>query len=358
MCAQLLEAAKKQVEDVKRILVTGAGGTPSFNFIRCLRSSAETLYIVGTDSNKYYIHLAREVDKKYIIPNYDDKAFINKLNEIAEKESIEFIHAQPDTEVARISEDREKLKAKVFLPDKKTIRLCHNKFELVRHLNRNNLPSAKNILIRKEEDIKTAFQEFGSKIWLRAIRGAGGRGSLPVENFEHARAWVDYRDGWENFVAEEYLPGKNMAWQAIFKEGELITSLVWKRIEYIISHVSPSGITGTPSVAKIMENEQVNRTAVDVVNSITEKPNGIFSIDFKENIDGVPCVTEINPGRFFTPSYMYVKAGINLPAIYLRLAFDEPIPRLRKFNAFKHRIFWIRGIDIEPISTKTLDAIK
>ena len=340
---------------MKRILVTGAGGTPSFNFVRSLRSTTETLYIVGTDSNKYHIHLAREVDKKYVVPKYNDKEFINKLNEIVEKESIEFVHAQPDVEVGRISEDREKLKARVFLPDKKTIRLCHNKFELIRHLNKRKLPSPKNLLIKREEDIKTAFQEFGSKIWLRAIYGAGGRWSLPVKSFEHARAWVDYWDGWENFVAEEYLPGKNMAWQAIFKEGKLITSLVWERIEYIISHVSPSGITGTPSVAKIIENEQVNKIAVDVVNSITEKPNGIFSIDFKENTDGVPCVTEINPGRFFTPSYMYVKAGINLPEIYLRMAFDEPIPRLPKFNAFKQRIFWIRGIDIEPVSTKTLD---
>jgi len=75
-------------------------------------------------------------------------------------------------------------------------------------------------------------------------------------------------------------------------------------------------------------------------------------------MEGVPCVTEINPGRFFTPSYMYVEAGINLPEIYLELAFDEPIPKLPKFNAFKHKILWIRGIDVEPVSTKASDILK
>lgn len=345
---------------MKRILVTGAGGTPSFNFVRSLRSAAEHLYIVGTDSNIYHIHLAREVDKKYIVPKYDDKDFIDKLNEIIERESIEFVHVQPDVEVGRISEDREKLSvnAKVFLPDKKTIRLCHNKYEFLRHMDKNNLPSAKNILITTGKDIKTAFQELGRKIWLRAIRGAGGRGSLPVENFEHARAWIDYWNGWGNFVAEEYLPGRNIAWQAIFKEGELITSLVWERIEYIISHVSPSGVTGTPSVARIIEDNHVDNIAMDAVNSITKKPNGIFSIDFKENEERTPCVTEINPGRFFTPTYMYVEAGINLPEIYLKLAFNEPISKLPKFNAFKQKIFWIRGIDIDPVSIKALDILK
>lgn len=337
---------------MKRILVTGAGGTPGYNFVKAVRSAHDKLYIVGVDCSKYHVHLARDVDRRYVVPRYDDERYIDKLNEIIEKESLHFVHAQPDVEVGRISEDREKLKAKVFLPDKETIKLCHNKFKLIRHLNRKNLPSAKNILIEKEEDINVAFQEFGTKVWLRAIRGAGGRGSLPVENIEHATAWVDYWKGWGNFVAEEYLPGRNMAWQAIYKEGKLVTSLVWERIEYIIAHVSPSGITGTPSVARIIENKQVNKVAMDVVDSITKSPNGIFSIDFKENKNGIPCVTEINPGRFFTPSYMYVKAGVNLPEVYLKLAFDETLPRLPKFDAFKEKIFWMRGIDIEPVSVK------
>lgn len=337
---------------VKRILVCGAGGTAAVNFMRALRESNERIYIVGADCNSYHIYLAREADKRYVVPRYDQADYIEKLNEIIEKESIQFVHAQPDVEVGRISEDREKLKAKTFLPDKEAVKLCHNKYELIRHLRERKIPTARNILITKEEDIKLAFEEFGQRIWLRAIRGAGGKGSLPVEKFEHAKAWIDYWNGWGNFVAEEYLPGRNIAWQSIFKDGELITSLVWERLEYIISHVSPSGITGTPSIARIITDQRVDEIALKTVNSVSNRPNGIFSIDFKENKEGVPCVTEINPGRFFTPSYMYVKAGVNLPEIYLKLAFDEPIPELPKFNAFKEKILWIRGIDIEPVAVK------
>jgi len=337
---------------VKRVLVTGAGGIPSINFARALRESSEKVYLVGTDCNRYHINLAKEMNKKYVVPKSNEAGYIEKLNEITKKEEIQFLHAQPDMEVGRISEEREKLRAKVFLPDKETVKLCHNKFQLIRYLNERGLPAARNILIIDEEDVETAFKEFGEKIWLRAIRGAGGKGSLPVEKVDHAKAWIDYWNGWGNFVAEEYLPGRNLAWQAIFKDGELITSLVWERIEYIISHVSPSGITGTPSVARIITDERVNEIAVMVVNSITKKANGIFSIDFKENKTGVPCVTEINPGRFFTPSYMYVRAGVNLPEIYLKLAYDEPVPKLPKFNAFKKKILWIRGIDVEPVAVE------
>ncbi len=337
---------------MKRILVTGSGGSPGYNFVKAIRSANERLYITGTDSSEYHVHLAREVDSRFVVPRYDDEKYTDRLNEIIEEEGLQFLHAHPDVEVGRISEDREKLRARVFLPDKKTVKLCHDKYRLIKHLNQKRLPSAQNILLETEEDIRKAFQKLGSKIWLRAIRGAGGRGSLPVENVDHARAWVDYWNGWGSFVAEEYLPGRNMAWQAIFKEGELVTSLVWERIEYIIAHVSPSGITGTPSVAKIIEKDDVGDIAMDVVESITQTPNGIFSIDFKENGERVPCVTEINPGRFFTPSYMYVEAGINLPAIYLKLAFDEEVSSVPRTNAFKNKIFWIRGIDMTPVSVK------
>ena len=48
---------------MKRILVTGAGGSPSANFIRSLRAADEEYYIVGTDADKYYLQRA-EVDAR------------------------------------------------------------------------------------------------------------------------------------------------------------------------------------------------------------------------------------------------------------------------------------------------------
>lgn len=337
---------------MKRLLVCGVGGTAAVNFVRALRESKERFFVVGVDCSKHHIHLNREIDKSFLVPKHSEENYIQKLNHIIESEKIQFLHAQPDVEVGRISEDREKLRAKVFLPNKETVTLCHDKYKLIKLLRKQAIPAARNIRIDKEEDIETAFEKFGTRVWLRATKGSGGAGSLPVEKFDHAKAWVEYWKGWKTFVAEEYLPGRNMAWQGIFKEGELITSLVWQRIEYIISHVSPSGITGTPSVAKIIVEERVNRTALEAVNSISKKPNGIFSVDFKERKDGTPCVTEVNPGRFFTPSYMYVKAGVNLPEIYLKLAFGESTPKLPKFNAFKKKIVWIRGIDVEPVAVE------
>ena len=49
---------------MKRILVTGAGGTPATNFIRSLSASSDEYFIVGTDSDKYCLRRSKSILKK------------------------------------------------------------------------------------------------------------------------------------------------------------------------------------------------------------------------------------------------------------------------------------------------------
>lgn len=36
-----------------------------------------------------------------------------------------------------------------------------------------------------------AFEQLGGDLWIRATSGAGGRGSLPVTDYETAKLWID-----------------------------------------------------------------------------------------------------------------------------------------------------------------------
>lgn len=83
---------------MRRILVTGAGGPAGINFISSLRIAPEQMFIVGTEANQHFIHLAT-TDKKCVVPRATEPDYISKLNEIIRKEKIEFLHAQPDIEV-------------------------------------------------------------------------------------------------------------------------------------------------------------------------------------------------------------------------------------------------------------------
>lgn len=347
---------------MKRIMVTGAGGPASINFIASLRIAPEKMHIVGTDANRFRIHLA-PVDLKFVVPRAAEDGYIDALNEIIRKENIDFVHAQPDVEVMALSENREKLEADIFLPSKETIRICQDKFESVRIWLKKGVPTARAIEIRCERDIEKAFEEFGSPIWIRARRGAGGRGSTPAFNVETAVSWIRYwrarGEKWE-FIAQEYLGGRNVAFHSVWREGELIVSMARERLEYIYPELAPSGVTGTPAVQRTIHDNKVNEIAVQSILAIDPNFNGIACVDLKENSEGIPCVTEINSGRMFTTSFFFSYASkvlygdyrCNLPYIYVKAAFGEKLPILPKFNALPENLYWIRHIDASAVLVK------
>ncbi len=332
------------------ILVTGCGGIPTQNVVRSLNYTGNKYKIIGIDCDKYYINVTEGIEKKYLGPLASDPNYIQVLNNIIQRENVDFVHAQPDVEVGVISENREKVKARTYLPSKEVVNLCHNKFELIKQLRKNGIAVAENYLINDTSDLEEAFSNLEGKIWLRAIRGAAGRGSLPVKNINEGKMWIDYWDGWGAFVAEEFLPGRNLAWQGVYFEGELVGSIAWERIKYIIPNVSPSGITGTPSVAKIVNDTHIHELGQKTVEKIDSNPIGIYGVDMKGNKDGISCVTEINPGRFFTPTYMYTKAGYNLVQMYFDILFDLANPYDYPVRPkFSENLYWFRAIDVVPV---------
>jgi carbamoyl-phosphate synthase large subunit len=340
---------------MKKVLVTGSGGPAGINFVMSLRIAPEKMFIVGTEASEYYIHLS-STDRKYVIPKAKETSYLDRLNEIIREEKVEFVHPQPDAEVAAVSENREKLEATVFLPSKKAVTLCQDKLESAKTWKKGSVPVAKFLPLHNASDIDRAFEELGNPIWIRARHGAGGKGSTPAYNKETAMAWIDYWKGrkvdWE-FIAQEHLPGRNVGFHSLWKNGELVTSMARERLLYIYPYLAPSGITGTPTVQKTVHQENVNKIGTEAVLSIDRKFNGIACVDLKENHEGIPCVTEINAGRMFTTSYFFSYASKilnrnfhgNIPYLYTKLAFDETLPTMPQYNILPENIYWIRHID-------------
>ena len=332
---------------MKKILITGSGGPAGVNFTKSLLIAPEKMYLVGADSNKYHKHLTL-TKKIYIIPHATKSDYLNELNRIIDKENIDFVHPQPDVEVKKIGDNRKDVHAKTLLPCSKTIDICQNKYKSSLCWIEAGIPTPKTMMLENEDDVKRCLRELGSPVWIRATVGAGGRGSTVAYTTKTIRSWIDYWNSrnvnWK-FVAQEYLPGRNIGWHSIWEDGELITSMARERMEYIYPDLSPSGITGTPVVQRTIHDDNVNRIATKAVLSIDEKYAGIACVDLKESEDGTPCPSEINAGRFFTTSYFFSLAGLNLPYIYVKLAFDEDVGDVSRYNALPAGFYWIRHID-------------
>jgi carbamoyl-phosphate synthase large subunit len=340
---------------MKRILVTGAGGSAASNFIDALllASQNDPIAIVGADAKPYHLPLAK-TERNYLVPRTDSPDYIAALNRIIDKERIEFIHAQPDPEVEIISRRRHEIAARTFLPPDETVALCANKMRLNQTMKRAGMAVPEAYFLECESDLPSAMQALFSrheKVWLRAIRGAGARASLPVKALEHAQAWIDYWRvmrglGYGDFMVSEFLPGKEFAFQSLWHEGRLVVSQARERVEYIFGHLTPSGQSSSPSVARTVHRNDVNAVATQAILAADPHPHGIFCVDLKENAAGQPLVTEINCGRFFTTSNFFAHAGVNFPHAYVRLAYGESIPSYPQYDAVPADLWWVRMVDM------------
>lgn len=344
---------------MKRILVLGSCGPPGYNFIHSLRLSSERIYIVGTDSNIYHaVGMSPEADVTYLIPRIDSGELVPKINEIIEKEQISFVHAQPDILVEFLSRNRAEISSKTFLPPQKTVEICQDKWKSAQKWLGAKIPCPNTMELNTEDDIHKAFDNLGETLWVRAKHGAGGKGSSLVTNLDTALAWINYWKSREDqsmeFIAQEYLPGDNIAMQSLWKDGELLVSQARSRVEYIYPFLAVSGVTGTPVVAKnIAMDEEFQETAIRTITSIDPKATGIFCADFKGDAENILNPTEINCGRFFTTSSGFTtlgkKLGIkgaNMPYIYVQLGYGEEVPDMPSFNVLPPDWFYIRHIDL------------
>ncbi len=342
----------------KTIFVTGAGGVAGVNFVRALRASERNYRIVGSDYSKYYIHLP-DLDARYLTPRHDDPSFVKRVSTIAKKEGALFIHPQPSSEALVLSREREKLPSRVFLPDYSTMLRGQDKMETQKILERKGVPVARTETLKDIEEVESAFKKIGGKVWVRARHGAGGRLSLLCNSWQEARDWISLwtRRGTEldEFMLQEYLPGRNIAWDSLWVKGKLVTSYSRERIEYPFKHISPSGITGTPSVSRTIHDAQVNKVAIKSVLAIARDASGAFSVDIKEDASGRPCVTEVDAGKFHTTMPLWGYAAYkhlgmpwysNISDLYVRIGLGEEVREsIPEFDLIPAGYYMIRNMD-------------
>ena len=342
---------------MKKVMITGAGGSPATNFVRSLRASPEKFHLVGTDCDKYYLMRA-ETDDCFLVPSAGSDDYIDVLNHLIAEKSVEFLHVQNDVEMGVISANRDRLNTNVFLPSDRTVQICLDKLESYKYWSKANIKQPETILIRDESDLKLAFEKFGGNVWIRDTTGAGGRGSLPAKSFKVAKAWLDFKEGWNKYTAAECLKSQSITWQSIWKEGELIVAQGRKRMYWELAKIAPSGISGSTGTGITFSDPELDRIAQETIFAIDKEPNGIFSVDMTYDKEGVPNPTEINIGRFFTTHEFFTRAGLNMPYILVKLAYKERLPEIpKKISPLPDNLAWIRGVDFLPVFSdmKTID---
>ncbi len=109
-----------------------------------------------------------------------------------------------------------------------------------------------------------------------------------------------------------------------------------------------SGTSSIASLAKTVNEPVVVETCTRAIRALDPYAGGAFSIDLKANRSGVPCITEINAGRFITMmNFFDFTGGHNMSAAYIRLAFDEIVDIAVPYDVAEAS-YLVRGVDMVP----------
>ena len=334
------------------VLLTGAGGSASANFLDALRRSSNEYRVIGVDTSAVRIHLS-QADDCFLISPAKDPSYQDELVSLVNKTGTEVVHPQPDPEVLAIGAMRDELPAATYLPSQDSLRTAADKVAFALAMSRNGIDIPESVAFSTMDsiiDLTRDMLDRHERVWIRARVGAGARASLPVRRPEQAFAWVSW---WveekgmtpTDFMSAEFLPGREFAYQSVWQDGELVAGQAHERVEYLYGHLTPHGQTSTPSVARTVQNPETDKLAMRAIRALDPNPRGAYCVDIKEGIDGTPRVTEINAGRFFTTSNFFAAAGLNMPDLLMRCALGERPPRLVS-SPLPPDLYWIRNVDM------------
>ena len=333
-----------------RLLLTGAGTGASNNLVRSLRAGDASLVIVGCHTNRFVLTQS-SADRKYLLAP-GPAGFGAGIRRVVAAEGVDLVIPTTDADVMRLARRRV---GPTFLPRRPALDLCADKYRLTRHLARHGVAVPRTVAVAHARDIAPAFRRLAPRgpAWCRVRRGSGSLAALPVRDARQAAGWIAYWRAMRGvaasaFTLSEYLPGRDFACQTLWRDGVLVLAKAFERLEYFVGGGAPSGVSSVAALGRTVRDPGPIDAAVAAVRAVSRRATGLFSVDLKENAAGVPCVTEINAGRFLAGTNILDLTGKhNMALTYVRLALGEPSGVGEVYDG-GDAMYMVRDLDVVP----------
>jgi carbamoyl-phosphate synthase large subunit len=292
------------------ILLIPAGSGMSIAAIKALKEDP-SIRIVSTDADRLSAGLYLS-HKGYIVPQFTDQSFYKVIKDIIKKEKIDVIIPALDHILMPFSERREEfmdIGAKVLISEPETIRVTRDKWSTYNHL-KEIVPIPKSFINKEDIDIDFPL----------LIKPRRGSGSIDVYKIDSKKELDFFYERAPNPIIQEYLEGKEYTIDCLAdKAGKLLCCIPRERI------ATKAGISVK---GKVVKNEKLERMAEKISNSLNFF--GPFFFQAKEDEQGIPKLTEINPRIAGTMSLSSF-CGPNLHLLAIKMCMHEKI-KIPKIN--------------------------
>ena len=354
-----------------KILVTGVGGPTPRSFVRSIKWFGGDLSgqfeFIGVDCNPlaYGLYEQSLFSKSFVVPRADCNKYWETMNQIIADNEIDGAIILPEVEVIEWAKNAGQQlikKIKLHLPEHKLAIELVNKHKLHDLLQGTSYIPKYSSLNPANYSYSDVRNKVGEVFWVRSTEGSSGLGSLKIENEKALEQWIAINPGVSEFIASEFLPGRNMACKLLYFNGRLLRTASAERVNYIMAKVAPSGITGNTSFGRLLNEPGLVDISIRAIEKIaaglSSKLNGIFTVDYKEDALGVPKITEINI-RHVAFNSSIAAGGANLPMDTLTAMFLQDPGQMELIHyQFKEKLIFLRDVDGYPVVMKEDDLLK
>jgi len=241
--------------------------------------------------------------KNYIsgLPMITDDGFIDHLNKIIQKNSIDLIIPTHDTVALYFAEHNNQISTKVLTPNYNTAKICRSKKETYTLFHDCSfVPQTYNINAK-----------FDFPVFIKPDKSEGGKGT----KFISSKTELAAVDGIEDYVISEYLPGEELTVDCITDHKGALKGVFPRSRQRTYCGVSVAGraLTSTPKILEIAKT--INQRLIFM---------GMWFFQLKEDKMGnykllevamrIPCGMCLTRAR-----------GVNLPLLSVYSAMDQDI---------------------------------
>ena len=350
---------------MKTVLITGIGGLTPRSIATIIKVNHPDYRLIGCDIDSKAVGFFMKglVDANYIAPHCNDIAYFSWLEELIEKEKIDYAFVQPETEIVQWGcyfDKHGMFPCPVFMGCKLLSESLRDKSIMADLLYGTEFIPKTIKVTQNEPKYDDINKKIGFPCWIRATKGTGGLGSLRLNDINCFKSWLFINSDIQEFTVSEYLPGRHLANQMLYYKGEYIKGAALECVDYVMANSSPSHVTGNTHYGRFLNEDHINKFCDRCVKYLEKKlgvfAHGVLSFDLKEDANGHLKVTEINI-RHMAYTGVMARLGFDLIEDTIKILEDGNCDRVKRnqFFHFDKSYVFLRDVDIEPIILEKKD---
>lgn len=292
------------------ILITSAGRR--VELVQCFQKAKRELKLTGIIVAADASLIAPALffaDKKYQVCKINDADYIDNIIKICKKNRIHGIVPTLDTELLKISENKDRIEAesgaKAIISSTDVIKIFRNKYFATDFFIQNGFLAPKYYKLEELEHENLVYPLF-----IKPLDGSSSVNAFKINNEEELRFFSQYVP---NALVSDYIQGDEYTVDAFCDfEGNCISIVPRKRLVVRAGEIQKGVIERNPAI--IEETKKVIKIL---------KPIGQITLQCIVNESGVFFI-EINP-RFGGGAPMSIKAGADSPKNLYRMLMGEKL---------------------------------